>query len=199
MSEILALDIATTCGWARGRVGDAVPQCGSVRFAKPGASQLAICGAAMRWAIDTLVQPLPDVIAIEGLLPPGALKQRSNEQHELLGHLHGIILGVAFLRGCYKVHKHQLNSIRAHFLHGVPYGKGEAKIVTMRKCRSLGWLETADDDAADACALWSYQAALLDGEQVVRISELFRKSMPHRESWDQMWAKPFDFSREPKT
>ena len=32
-----------------------------------GASQLAICGRALEWAIDTLRDPLPDVVAIEGL------------------------------------------------------------------------------------------------------------------------------------
>jgi|SRR5262245_2536464 len=174
MTDVLALDIASTCGWARGPIGGE-PQCGSVRFAKPGASQLAICGRALEWAIATIKDPLPDVIAIEGLLPPAALKMRSNEEHELLGHLHGIMLGVAFMRGVYKVHKHHLKAIRGHFLYGIPYGKGEAKQVTVRKCRSLGWLEAADDDAADACAVWSYQVSLLDPEHVVRISPLFQK------------------------
>src|SRR5262245_24449642 len=135
MTDVLALDIATTTGWARGRAGE-TPQCGSVRFAKPGASQLAICGRALEWAIATIKDPLPDVIAIEGLLPPAALKLQSNEQHELLGHLHGIVLGVAFVRGCFKVNKFSLNSIRAHFLYGIPYGKGEAKMMVQRKCKS---------------------------------------------------------------
>jgi crossover junction endodeoxyribonuclease RuvC len=174
LTDVLALDIATSLGWARGRVGEQ-PRCGSVRFGKAGASQLAICGHALEWAIVHLRAPLPDVIAIEGLLPPGALKRRSNEDHELLGHLHGIMMGVAFMRGVYKVHKYQLNSIRAHFLYGIAYGKGEAKHAVMRKCRSLGWLEKADDDAADACALWSYQCSLLDRDEVLRISPMFGK------------------------
>jgi len=173
MTDVLALDIATTTGFARGRIGDE-PQCGSVRFSKPGASQLAICGRALEWAINLFKPPLPDVVAIEGLLPPGALKQRSTQDHELLAHLHGVIMGVCFLRGVYKVEKHPLNSIRSHFLYGIPYAKGEAKEATVRKCKSLGWLETADDDAADACAVWSYQASLLDPEQVIRISPLFQ-------------------------
>ena len=72
--NVLALDIATSCGWARGDVG-AVPTCGSVQFSTKGASQLAICGRALEWAIDTLREPLPDVVAIEGLLPPGASRR----------------------------------------------------------------------------------------------------------------------------
>lgn len=174
MTDILALDIASVTGWARGVVGED-PACGSVRFAKPGASQLAICGRALEWAINSITGKLPDVVAIEALLPPRVLKGASNEHHDVLAMIHGVIMGVCFMRGVYKVHHHSVNSVRAHFLHGIPYARGEAKTVTMRKCRSLGWLESADDDAADACALWSYQAALIDPAQVVRISPLFGK------------------------
>src|SRR5262245_51825237 len=99
MTDVLALDIASKLGFARGHVGDAAPRCGSVRFAKFGASQLAICGHAMEWAIDTLTPPLPDIVAIEDLLPPHVTRGRSNVDHDLLAHLHGIIMGVCFLRG----------------------------------------------------------------------------------------------------
>ena len=172
--NILALDLATSAGWARGDVG-AVPQCGSVQFASKGASQPAICGAALDWAIETIRAPLPDVVAIEGLLPPGALKKRSTEQHELLAHLHGVILGVCFQRGVYKVHRHPLSKIRSHFIGQAVCAKGEAKREVQRKCKTLGWLERDDDDAADACAVWSYQCALIDPEQAIRISPLFRR------------------------
>ena len=172
--NVLALDLATSAGWARGDIG-AVPQCGLVQFARKGASQLAICGAALDWAIATIREPLPDVVAIEGLLPPGALKKRSNEQHELLAHLHGVILAVCFQRGVYKVNRHPLSKIRAHFIGQAVGKKGEAKLQVQRKCRSLGWLEADDDDAADACAVWSFQCSLIDPEQAIRISPLFRR------------------------
>jgi Holliday junction resolvasome RuvABC endonuclease subunit len=174
LQNVLALDIATITGWARGDVG-AVPACGSVRFSTKGASQVAICGRALEWAIEVLRDPLPDVVVIEDLLPPGALKQRSNEHHELLAHLHGVIMGVCFVRGIYQVHKHSLASIRSHFIGGTIFAKGEVKFVVQRKCRSLGWLESADDDAADACALWSYACSLIDPEQAIRVSPLFAR------------------------
>src|SRR3954470_18506253 len=168
MTEVLALDIATTCGWARGLVGAEAPQCGSVRFAQPGASQLAICGHALEWAIDILKPPLPDVVAIENLLPPAVTRGKSNVDHDLLAHLHGIIMGVCFMRGVYRVNKYAVGTIRAHFIDLRSCARGEAKLMVMRKCKSLGWLELADDDAADACAVWSYQAALIDPEQAER-------------------------------
>jgi Holliday junction resolvasome RuvABC endonuclease subunit len=178
MTDILALDIATRTGFARGPIGpDGPVKCGSVRFAKkPGASHLAICGHALEWAIETLKPPLPDIVAIEALLPPLVIKGRSNVDHDLLAHLHGIIMGVCFARKIFKVHKHSVSSIRSHFLNGLHVAKGEAKVVVLRKCKSLGWLESDPDaDAADAAALWSYQASLIDPEQAIRVSPLFER------------------------
>jgi Holliday junction resolvasome RuvABC endonuclease subunit len=175
MTDLLALDVATTLGWARGPVGPDGPQCGSVRFGKPGASQLAICGHALEWAIDTLKAPLPDIVAIEALLPPHVTRGKSNVDHDLLAHLHGIIMGVCFMRGVFKVHKHAVMNIRAHFIDLKSCAKGQAKRMVQDKCRTLHWLAGDDDDAADACALWSYQAGLIDPEQVIRISPLFNR------------------------
>lgn len=175
MTDILALDIATKLGFARGPVGAAAPHCGSVRFGKPGASQLAICGRALDWVIDTLTPPLPDIVAIEDLLPPSVTRGKSNVDHDLLAHLHGVIMSVCFARGVYKVHKYPVMTIRRHFIDLSTCARGESKMMVQRKCKSLGWLEAADDDAADACAVWSYQAALIDPEQAIRISPLFRR------------------------
>src|SRR5262245_18023292 len=151
-----------------------MPRCGSVRFSKPGASHLAICGRALDYAVETLKPPLPDIIAIEDLLPPHVTKGKSNVDHDLLAHLHGIVMGVAFMRGIYHVNKYSVQSIRAHFIDLRSCARGEQKLMVQRKCQSLGWLELADNDAADACALWSYQAGLIDPEQAIRISPLFR-------------------------
>jgi hypothetical protein len=175
MPDLLALDIATTCGFARGCVGSEAPRCGSVRFGKAGASQLAICGHALEWAIDILKPPLPDIVAIEDLLPPHVTRGKSNTDHDLLAHLHGIIMAVCFMRGVYKVHKHPVMSIRRHFIDLSACAKGQGKIMVQSKCRQLGWLVGDDDDAADACACWSYQAGLIDPEQAIRISPLFHR------------------------
>lgn len=173
MTDVLALDVATTLGWARGPIGPGGPRCGSIRFGKPGASQLAICGHALEWAIDTIKPPLPDVVAIEDLLPPHVTRGKSNVDHDLLAHLHGIIMGVCFMRGLFKVHKYPVQSIRAHFIDLGSCARGEQKLMVQRKCKSLGWLEAADDDAADACACWSYACGLIDPEQAIRVSPLF--------------------------
>ena len=174
-ADILALDIASTTGWARGRVGDIAPVCGSIRFGKPGASHSAICGHALEWAIATIKEPLPDVIAIEALLPPAVTRGRSNVDHDLLARLHGVMLAVAFTRGVYRVNLHSVQKVRAHFIDLRACRKGQTKLEVMRRCRALGWLDRDDPDAADACALWSYQAALIDPKQAIRISPLYSR------------------------
>jgi crossover junction endodeoxyribonuclease RuvC len=174
LTDVLALDIATRLGWARGPVGPGGPRCGSVQFGKPGASQLAICGHALEWAIDTINPPLPDIVAIEALLPPHVTRGKSNVDHDLLAHLHGIILGVCFMRGVFKVNKYPVMTIRNHFIDLSACAKGQAKRMVQDKCKLLGWL-AADDDAADAAACWSYACSLLDPEQAIRISPLFNR------------------------
>ena len=174
MTDVLALDIATTTGFARGRVGDAAPSCGSVSFGKKGSSQLAICGHCYDWAVDTIKAPLPDVVAIEALLPPAVTRGKSNESHDLLAMLHGIVNAVCMKRGVYKVHRYPVQSVRAHFIDLSVCGKGEAKAMVLQKCKSLGWLEVADDDAADACAVWDYQCSLIDPIVGISRTPLFR-------------------------
>jgi hypothetical protein len=174
MTDILALDIATTTGWARGPIGRDGPRCGSIRFGKAGASQLAICGHALEWAIETIKPPLPDIVAIEDLLPPHVTRGKSNTDHDLLAHLHGIILGVCFMRGVYKVHKHPVMTVRRHFIDLSACAKGQGKRMVQDKCKSLGWLAEGDD-AADAAACWSYACSLIDPEQAIRISPLFHR------------------------
>jgi Holliday junction resolvasome RuvABC endonuclease subunit len=174
VTDVLALDIATRCGYARGPVGPDAPRCGSVQFGKTGASQLAICGHALEWAIDTIKAPLPDIVAIEDLLPPHVTRGKSNVDHDLLAHLHGIILGVCFVRGVFKVHKYPVRTIRNHFIDLSACAKGQAKLMVQDKCKLLGWL-AADADAADAAACWSYACSLIDPEQAIRISPLFNR------------------------
>jgi Holliday junction resolvasome RuvABC endonuclease subunit len=172
--RILAFDIATTTGWAVGEVGCDAPRCGSIRFGKAGASQLAICGHALEWAIDTIKAPLPDIVAIEDLLPPHVTRGKSNVDHDLLAHLHGVILGVCFLRGVFKVNKYPVMTIRRHFIDLGSCRKGESKTMVQRRCKALGWLEEADDDAADACAVWDYQCSLIDPLVSIKRKPLFR-------------------------
>jgi len=174
MTDVFALDIATTTGWARGPVGG-VPRCGSIRFAKPGASHLAIVGRALEWSIATFKPPLPDVVAIEALVPPQAMRGKTNVDHDLLAMLHGVIMATLFLRGVYTVHRYPVQTIRSHFIDLAACGRGQGKVMVQEKCRALGWVTDYElnHDAADALACWSYQVALIYPQHAINVSPLF--------------------------
>lgn len=177
MTIVLALDLATTTGVAVGRVGD-TPKCFSYRFASKGASKPAIFGKALQWCIAFLREHKPDVIAIEAALPSTFIRGRTNKNtNDVLVGLIAIVEAVAYARGIYKIHEHSVSQVRSHFIDTNVCARDEAKMYTIRKCRSLGWLEAADDDAADAAAIWSYQCSLIDPKSAIRVSPLFNKGI----------------------
>src|SRR3954470_3860862 len=148
MTDILALDIATTCGWALGRVGS-TPVSGSVRFGSPGASENAVFASALTWISTVLEpQPRPDLLMIEGLLPPDAMKGSTTRQvRDRLAGLHGVVRAVAFLRGVYEIAQVSVGDVRMHFLSDRKLKSAAAKQETIRRCMALGWSVT-DHNAA---------------------------------------------------
>src|SRR5262249_53903384 len=88
MTLILALDIATKTGWARGRPME-TPKCGSIRF---GGGHSAIYAECFEWLTMSLQQHRPDVVVIEDLLPVFAKQGSTNRATgHLLGGLHGVV------------------------------------------------------------------------------------------------------------
>jgi Holliday junction resolvasome RuvABC endonuclease subunit len=179
MTDILALDIATTCGHARGRVGS-TPIAGSVRFASVGASQNAILASAFDWFVElTKQEPRPDIVAIEALLPFAAMKGKRTQNHDLLAYLHGVARVVFFKRGIFRIETHRAVDVRGHFIGDRSARREHAKRQTLRRCHALGWLEadSHDEDAADALALWSCACAHIDPVTALQVSPLFNRKL----------------------
>jgi hypothetical protein len=171
-SFVLALDLATISGWAKGYVGGE-PNYGSLRFAKADASENAIFNAALRWANELLAEkPRPDFIMIERLLPGDAKRGHTNSQvRDRLAGLHAIVRAMAFERGVYRIETVDVGAARRHFIGDSP-AREQAKREVMRQCRKLGWAP-ADDNAGDALALWHYQCSRIDPRLALRVSPLF--------------------------
>lgn len=152
-----------------------------MRFASPGASHGAIFASCFDWLVDLTKEYRPDVLVLEDLLPFGAARGRTNKKTgDLLGGLHGVIRAVAFKRRIFKVHAVAANDVRGHFIDGRKYKREQAKGYVVRKCKALGWLppgQATDEDAADACALWSYWCARIDPNEALRVSPLFNKAV----------------------
>lgn len=177
--EILALDVATTTGWARGRPGDDAPRCGSIRFASKGASQNAILAACYDWFVGVSKYAPPDVLVLEDLLPfQAGLGKTNKHTGELLTGLQAVIRTVAFKRRIFKIEPVSVIDVRMHFIGG-NFRREQAKGYTIQKCKSLGWLESTDENAADACALWHFFCCRFKPELAIQVSPLFNRRIAH--------------------
>jgi hypothetical protein len=175
MTDILALDVATVTGWCRGRVGE-IPRCGSIHF-KPhiNASNNQIFGTALRWLSEFLREDPPDLLIMESLLPPDAMKNQTSRQvRDRLAGLHGIMRGVAHLRRVPQIAEASVGDIRAHFIFDRQLRRNAAKDEVMRQCRRQGW-PAKDHNEADACAIWSFACGLIDPKTALKLSPLFRQ------------------------
>jgi len=175
VTDILALDIATTTGFARGRVGGR-PTFGSVSFAGKGqASDNAVFANALRWLSGFTSGQPPQLLILEQMLPPSAMRGRTARAvRDRLAGLEGVIRAVAYCRGVYRIETATVHQVRAHFIGESSLQRGAAKREVMRTCHRLGW-QVQDDDAGDACALWSYACGLIDPVGALKVSPLFNR------------------------
>jgi hypothetical protein len=179
--DILALDVATCTGFCRGAPGDAPAQIGSVRFGSVNASDNAVFAHALKWASKLLEpEPRPTIIVLEAMLPPMVkVGNTSAAVRDRLAGLHGVIRAVAHLRGIYDIDEYSVSEIRRHFLGDHLIKRKLAKSETMLRCRQLGWV-VDDDNQADAAALWSLAASMIDPTLSLKLSPLFNKQLQAR-------------------
>jgi hypothetical protein len=170
---VLALDLATETGFAIGRPGDE-PQSGTVRFASKGASHNAIAGGALAWLIAFTKEHPCDLAVIEQEVRKRQHWKSSTESDDITRGLIFMARGVLYERGIYKIELAAVNSVRKFFLGEGNMPREEAKHRTVMRCRAMCW-DPADDNAADALAMWAYQCALIDPVQGTAHSPLFNR------------------------
>jgi hypothetical protein len=171
---ILALDLAARTGWALGRVDDTRPLSGSLRFAREGASMGALFSNCRLW-LSSFLAANRDIklIVFEAPMTPQVMAGRTNVDviRRLIG-LTAVVEELTYSLGGYDVREARVSDVRAHFLGTNRIKRKEAKELTITACRRLGWLPV-DDNAADALALWHYQASILEPALAVQTSPLF--------------------------
>jgi hypothetical protein len=173
--RILALDLASRTGWACGFPDDARPCAGSVRFARPGVSLGAIYAGCRQWLADFVVaDPNVRLIVFEAPMAPQHMAGFTTAHviRILIG-LCAVVEEFAYARG-YDVREAKVSDVREHFLGRNRLKRKEAKSSTIEACHRLGW-SPADDNAADALALWHYQASIFDPKLALQTSPLFRR------------------------
>lgn len=172
---VLGLDIATTTGWAHGRVDAKAPKWGVIRFGGHNALPSEIFAAALTWANNFMRELKPDVLIVEALLPPTAMKNHtSTAVRDRLCGLNAIIIACAKLNNVGEITSASVQDIRAHFINERSLRRQSAKEQVMEKCKSLGW-NVPNHNAADAVACWSYACAIIDPRLALRGSPLFSR------------------------
>ena len=160
---IVALDLATQTGVAVGDPGRP-PRAFSVDLGKSKSEDFRF-SKALTLTHQLIQEHKPDLIVIEA--PVGGPKT----SHFLVG-LVACVRGCCFNRGV-ALESHSIAAIRKHFLGGhvtsahykhLPErarkgaARKDGKDAVMNRCRALGW-QVADDNAADAMALWDFAAS----------------------------------------
>jgi hypothetical protein len=173
---VLALDLATTTGWCIGVPGS-TPECGHVRFSKPGSSRAQTYRAYRNWldGVWGKREEIPDLIVYESPAVGMHMGGKTNvDTLKLLSGLAEHLEEWAYQKT--ELREASVSQVRAHFI-GQNLKAKVAKPLVFERCVELGWpVETTDD--SDAAALWDYQCCWLVPGLAARTTRLFGQKKP---------------------
>lgn len=157
---ILALDTATTTGWAYGRPGDE-PQFGSRSFAGPGGNGEILCKFRI-WLAEMCRLNRVGMICYEQAYIPMPKRKDDKKQTfvmnpktvELLYSLTGEVQSVAWQLRIKCFQATTLEICKFFTGRGSHGGRDQKKAAIIARANQYGWACT-DSDAADALALWA--------------------------------------------
>ncbi|PYF05007.1 hypothetical protein BJ122_102233 [Rhodopseudomonas faecalis] len=168
--DILALDLAKTTGWAYGAPGEE-PIYGSVTFGNENTTRARVLRNCREWMVSFLVASPARLVVFEAPLTPGQLQGHTNiDSIRLLIGIAETVDELLFDRA--DVREARVSDVRTFFLGTNRIKRADAKDATKYKCRKLGW-SPQDDNAADALALWCYQAAHMAPQHSVKLLPLW--------------------------
>jgi hypothetical protein len=167
---VMALDLATTTGFAWGRPREN-PQFGHTRFALAGWERAKTYRAFRKWLDDTVHFKKVDLIVYESPAVPSIMSGKTNIDTIKL------LIGLAehleeWAHGFVELREASVSQVRTHFI-GRNFKAQIAKPMVFDKCHSFGWMCETNDES-DACALWDYQCAWLDPQHAVKNTPMFR-------------------------
>ncbi|MDC7784806.1 hypothetical protein PQJ75_00875 [Rhodoplanes sp. TEM] len=169
---ILALDVAKRLGWAYGAPGQK-PTSGSVRLITPkqeegipeGELRRAVYRSLRRWLSDFLIVNRTRMVTYES---PVASMIHGNTNVQTVRLLIGMAEHVEeVVPDGVELREGGISEIRKYFIGTGRPPKNQGKKMVMARCAALGW-QYADDNAADALALWAYQCFCVDRSADVR-------------------------------
>lgn len=151
-THVLALDIATTTGWALHEPGMQRPFFGAIKLPGKAGEVGRRADALERWLRDQYkLRPFTHFVFEAQHV---AAKMDIDTVYMLIA-LGGVVEKFAFQVGalCYKVH---ISEWRKHFLgRGGGFGKSSPKELAIQRCAQYGW-HTDVHDAAEACGILDF-------------------------------------------
>jgi hypothetical protein len=177
---ILALDIATRCGFALGSPG-AIPRSGTVVLKRPDEPREVAFANFMFWLSARLNIEKPALIVKEAPFHLGAFAKVGNSEAavKLTYGLHAIAEGLARRYGI-RIESVADQTVRCHFIGKGRLGDRKAtKAAVVERCQVLKLMprECTDDNRADAIATWDWAAATF-GRARPRELHLFNEAAP---------------------
>jgi Holliday junction resolvasome RuvABC endonuclease subunit len=145
-----------------------------MRFAAKGASHGAILGHALEMLTTFMKDNPVDHLVIEQEVRKRQSWKSSIAADTLLIKLIGIAEAVTFNAGVYRPAFAPVNTVRKFFLGDGSLDRDTAKHRTVQRCEALGWAP-ADDNAADALAIWAWRCSIIDPTFGTTLSPLFGK------------------------
>jgi Holliday junction resolvasome RuvABC endonuclease subunit len=165
---ILALDLASTVGWAHGGLADAAPKFG-IWMLPQGQGEGARYAAfenALAAAMDRIQ---PERLILEAPLPLMAQTQARTAQQQYT--LRGIAFAEAW-RASVPIMEIDALTVRREVMGQGRFSKDTVKREVVRYCRVRGW-RVPDHNAGDACLTWEWLSQRLRGAAPVA-GPLFR-------------------------
>lgn len=161
---IMGLDIGRLLGVAIGEPGG-VPRSSTVILAKPRGELAEQAGNLIAFLDQRFRAERPKLVAKEAPFSLAAFRDHAVSEAVVRSAygLHCVVLGMCRRFGipCHDAHE---SSVTKHFTgRGRHGGRSHRKRAILERCRLLGYvpLDCADEDRADACAVWDWACAHL--------------------------------------
>jgi Holliday junction resolvasome RuvABC endonuclease subunit len=161
---ILALDLATNIGWAKGD-GSYLPLFGSYRLPKTGDDVGQFLLAYEQWFGSVVAQVSPSLVVFETPILPGTTSFKTVTKLQSIAGLTELLC----LKAGVKCRSVQPTVVKKSWT-----GKGNAKKPDMMaRAQALGF-DVTDNDQADAIAIWFHAQSAIQNKSIETLMEGWR-------------------------
>jgi len=173
--NILALDLATSTGWACGPAAaseNAIPAWGTLDLTGgKKVTEVEERYLALDRGVTGLIEHFkPEIVVYERPSPNLFHGKTTRLIIEFLCSLGGVAACAAWRAGVRKIRTLEIKETRMHFIGANPK-RQIAKQMVVEKCHRMGWM-VDNDDEGDACAVYSKMRTIVDPENAVAVNEL---------------------------